>query len=325
MKALVTGGTGFLGKHLVKTLRQKNHYCRCLVRKTSNAKELERLGVDLVFGDITNFGSLDGITQGIDVVYHLAAQMGKWGIPDDKFYAINVQGTMNLLEATSYSDVKQFIFCSTPGVLGKGDAQALETMPYNPPYIYEKTKCEAEKLVIEFHRKNNLPVTIIRPDFVYGPGDLRRVRLYKAIRDKKFYIIGTGKFFLHPTYCDDAIQGFLDVSGNPVAYGQVYNIAGPCLISVQEFIETIAQIVNVSIPRFKIPKFFAISSAYAFELFSKINRNEPLISRSKIEFLTNNHGSNISKAQSQIGFRPIYSLYAGMKNTIDWCYKHGLL
>jgi UDP-glucose 4-epimerase len=325
MNVLITGATGFIGKQLVKTLIDKGYYCRCLVRKTKNINELKDLTIDLAHGDISNPASLKDITQGIDIVYHLAAQMGKWGIPEEHFYAINVHGTKNLLEEASQSNVKQFIFCSTPGVQGKGNPQASETMPYNPPYLYEKSKCEAEKLVLEFYKNKNLPVTIIRPDFVYGPGDVRRLPLYKSIRDRKFYIIGSGQFLLHPTYIDDVIQGFLRVTDNPATFGEIYNIAGPHLVTVEEFVKTISHLLNVTLPRLKIPKVLAMTTARVLETFSKINGKEPFISRSKIEFLTNSHGSDISKAQSQIHYQPRYEFQDGMKQTIEWYYEKRLL
>ncbi len=325
MKILVTGGTGFVGRHLVRSLLEKGTLVRMLVRKTSSIKEFANIGVELVHGDITERDSLHGIAKDIDVVYHLAAQIGKWGIHEAQFSAINVQGTRNLLEESLYAGIKQFIFSSTPGVQGKGHPQAQESLPYNPPYIYERTKCEAEKLVLEYHKHQNLPVTIIRPDFVYGPGDLRRLPLYRAIRNKRFLIVGNGKSFLHPTYIDDVILGFHLVTDNPVAFGEIYNISGPRLVTVEDYVETIAQSLNVPPPRFKIPKPLAGAAAWACEALSKTNGKEPFITRSKIEFLTNSHGSDISKAQSQLSYYPEFEFEDGVRRAINWYHEHGVL
>lgn len=325
MKILVTGGTGFVGRHLVHSLVEKGEFVRMLVRKTSDVEEFNKLGVEVIHGDISDGNSLQGAVKDINIVYHLAAQVGKWGIPDKQFYAINVQGTLNLLEASLHTGVEQFVFCSTPGVQGKGCSQAKETLPYNPPYIYERTKCEAEKLVLYFHHNRKLPATIMRPDFVYGPGDLRRLSLYRSIRDKKFRIVGNGKSYLHPTYIDDIIQGFHLVLNNPVAFGEIYNLAGPGLITVKEYVRTIARILKVSCPRFKIPKPLAVTAAWAFEAFSMLNGKEPFISTSKIGFLTNSHGSDISKARNQLGYKPEFVFRDGMRHTINWYYENCLL
>lgn len=326
MNILISGATGFIGQHLVVALVQQGHRCRCLVRETSNIDTLTKLDdIEFVYGDITDRASVEKATKDVQIVYHLAAQIGKYGVSEDRFYSTNIDGTRNLLEASSNVDVKQFVFCSTPGVQGKGYPQASEGLSYNPPYIYERTKCEAEKLMLEFHRDRNLRVTIIRPDFVYGPGDLRRLSLYRAIKKQRFLIVGDGRSFVHPTYIDDVVQGCLLVLDNPDAFGEIFNIAGPRLLTVEEYVETIARLLNVTIPRFKIPKSLAKLVAVGFELISKLNGKEPFISRSKVEFLTNSHGSDISKAKDRLEYCPNYEFGYGMRKTIEWYSNNGLL
>lgn len=322
MHVLVTGGTGFVGKHLVHALLKNNNTVRLLVRKSSNIKEFEGSGVEFSYGDISNKDSLTEALQNIDIVYHLAGQVGQWGLPDEQFYAINVQGTQNLLEAGLATGIKQFIYCSTPGVQGKGHLQAKESEPYNPPYIYEKTKCEAEKLSLKFFEDHKLPVTVIRPDFVYGPDDLRRISLFRSIKNKKFFIVGNGKAVLHPTYIDDVVQGFELVRNNPTAFGEIYNIAGPQPISVDEFVTSICKSLNVPPPAFKIPKFIGVIAAFVFETLSNVTGKAPFISRSKIEFLTVDHGTDISKARQELGYQPQYPFQKGIQLTIDWYKKH---
>jgi nucleoside-diphosphate-sugar epimerase len=324
---LISGATGFMGSHLVKALAKEGYHCKCLVRKTSNINELKgSRNVEFVYGDITDIVSLENAMKGVRVVYHLAAQIGKWGIPQETYFSVNVQGTQNLLDAAYKGQVGHFIFCSTPGVQGKGHAQASETLPYRPPYIYEVTKCEGEKLVLGFHQKRkDLSVTVLRPDFVYGPGDLRRLPLYRAIGNKRFYLIGNGKAFLHPTYVEDIIQGFCLPANNPVSFGEIYNIAGPRVITVREYAETIAETLNVSLPHLRVPKLFAEILARFFAAFSRITGKEPILSQSKIEFLTSDHGSNISKAMNELGYRPETDLAAGIKRTVDWYYRQDLL
>lgn len=327
MKILISGATGFIGSHLVRVLANKGHQCRCLVRRTSHISELKDLDhVEFVYGDITDKESLKKAIKDIRVIYHLAAQIGKWGIPEKTFFAVNVHGTRNLLEAAHEGDVKHFIFCSTPGVQGKGHSQASETLPYKPPYVYEQTKCEGEQLVLEFHQKRkDLSVTVLRPDFVYGPGDLRRLPLYRAIRNRKFYLIGNGKTLLHPTYIEDVVQGLCLPANDPVSFGEIYNIAGPRVITVREYVETIAQTLNVPLPRLSFPKSSAQILAAFLEVFSRITGREPILSQSKIGFLTCDHGSNISKAMNKLGYRPETDFATGIKRTVDWYYQHDLL
>jgi UDP-glucose 4-epimerase len=325
MKVLVTGGTGFVGKHLVRLLINRGALVRMLVRKTSTIEEFKKMGVEFVYGDITDKSSLHRIVEDIDIVYHLAAQMGNWRISDRRFYAVNVEGTMNVLEASLSSNIRQFVFCSTPGVQGKGHRQAPETLQYKPPYAYEATKCQAEKLALRFYEKHGVPVTVIRPDFVYGPGDMRRLPLYRAIKKKRFCVIGDGRSVLHPTYIEDVIQGFYLVAGNPLSFGEIYNIAGPRLVTVKDYVHTIAKNLGVSPPRLRIAKPIALIAAYILEGMSHFTGKEPYVSRSKIEFLTRDHGCDISKAKNQVGYEPVVNLQVGIQQTVDWYYRSRLI
>jgi len=325
MKILITGGSGFIGRHLIVSMAKKGAHVRVLTRRHNSGNEFGNIVVEPIRGDLANRDSLRRAVDGVDIVYHLAAQIGKWGVPEERYYASNVRGTRNLLDACLQSSVGQFVFCSTPGVQGKGHVRAQECLPYNPPYIYERTKCEAEKLVLKFHRDHRLPVTILRPDFVYGPGDLRRLPLYRAVKNGKFFIIGNGKSFLHPTYIDDVIQGFHLVAGNPVAFGRIFNIGGPHLVTVGEYVGSIARSLDVPNPRMKIPAALALATAAGCEALSRITGREPYITRSKIEFLTKSHGTDISNAQTELGYRPGYALQEGLRRTIDWYRDHRLL
>jgi len=242
-----------------------------------------------------------------------------------QYAAVNVQGTANLLEEALAEGVKQVIFASTPGVQGKGYASAKEDFPYNPPYDYERTKCQAEELCRRIGKENGLPVTIIRPDFVYGPGDTRRLAFYRAIKRKRFLVVGNGQAILHPTYIDDAVKGFLLVVENPVAMGQTFNIGGPNQVSVMTYVETICRCLDVSMPRLRIPKGVAMGAAIICEAYFRKSGREPFLSKSKIEFLTQDHGSNITKARSLLGYVPKVTLSEGIKMTVDWYRRNNLL
>lgn len=327
MNILITGGTGFIGRHLIRELIGRGYHCTCLVRAKSNVRELGELdNVEIVYGDIVDKRSLRTSMQDVQVIFHLAGQVGEWGIPNRMFFAVNVDGTRNLLEVAKERDVKHFIFCSTPGVQGKGYKNASENMPYNPPYIYELTKAKAEKVLLAFSEKQSSPqVTIIRPDFVYGPDDLRRLPLYRAVKNKRLLLIGDGMSFLRPTFVEDAAQGFCLLPNNPVSFGQIYNFAGPETLRVKDYFQTIAETLNVSFPKTRIPVIIARSLAILFENASHITGRAPILSISKIDFLTKDHGSDISKSTKQLGFRPKVDLREGVKQTIDWYISRHLL
>ena len=268
-------------------------------------------------------GTLQNLFDDVDIVFHLAAQLGEWGVDHQQFYDVNVGGTRQLLELCREKERIRFVYASTPGVQGKGHQRADETMPYNPPYIYEQTKCLAEQFVLAFHQRYDLAATIVRPDFVYGPGDYRRIPLYRAIKQRRFFIIGNGRSFLHPTYISDAVDGLVRAATHPDAVGQVFNIAGPNLISVSDYVLTIARTMGVRPPLFKIPKWLGMIAAHGCERIAEITQRPPFVSQSKIEFLTFNHGCNIQKANAVLGFKPQVPFEDGFRHTWAWVANHG--
>jgi len=327
MNILITGGTGFIGRHLISALIGQGFHCTCLVRAKNNVHELGKLdNTEIVCGDIVDKRSLRMSMRNVQVIYHLAGQVGDWGVPNKTFFDVNVEGTRNLLDVAREGDVQHFIFCSTPGVQGKGYVCASETLPYNPPHEDESTKAEAEKLLLDFSERQTSPrVTIVRPDFVYGPGDLRRLPLYRAIKHKRFFQIGSGAAFLHPTFVEDVARAFCLLPNNPISFGQIYNIAGPRKIRVKEYLKTIAETLHVSLPRVRVPIAVARLLSILFETASRITVRAPFLSSSRVDFLTKDHGSDISKAKAQLGFKPQVDLREGMRRTIEWYYAERLL
>ncbi|GAH14262.1 unnamed protein product, partial [marine sediment metagenome] len=165
-----------------------------------------------------------------------------------------------------------FVHCSSAGVLGAiKNPPADESYPYNPSNIYEKTKAEAEKLVLKYHHEQGLPVIIIRPEFVYGPGDMHVLGLFKAIQKKRFFIIGDGNSTLHPTYIDDLIHGLILCMDKQRAIGEIYIIAGERFVTVKELADIIAEELNVSLSKIHIPIWLANMCASALEKIGKIS------------------------------------------------------
>jgi nucleoside-diphosphate-sugar epimerase len=326
MNVLITGATGFIGRHLVNELTGRGVRCRLLVRPGTSAESYEgRDDIEIRRGDITEPQTLTGIADGVGVVYHLAAQLGNWGVPDTEFRATNIDGTKNLLAESAKAKAHQFIFCSTPGVQGLGHRLAKESFAYDPRGIYEATKCEAEKVVMEHGSKGGPSVTVVRPDFVYGPGDTRRLPLYRRIRDRKMYLIGSGACVIRPTYVSDVVGALLLVRGNQNAFGQIYNIAGPELVTVRRFLDTAAQCLGVKMPRITVPLWCARTMAVIDEMVSSVLGREPFITRSKVQFLTVDHGTDISRAEQIIGYVPGCQLIDGIAATVSWYTENGFL
>jgi len=283
------------------------------------------LGVELVYGDITDMDSLKKAVEDVDVVYHLVGLLGQWGIPDKVYWDINFKGTENILKACINKNIKKFIHCSSAGVLGAiKNPPADESYPYNPSNIYERTKAEAEKLILKYHHEQGLPVIIIRPEFVYGPGDMHVLGLFKAIQKKRFFIIGDGNSTLHPTYIDDLIHGLILCMDKQRAIGEIYIIAGERLVTVKELADIIAEELNVSLSKIHIPIWLANMCASALEKIGKISKFDPPLTKSRVKFFTENRAFRISKANIELGYKPI-QLMTGIKQSIDWYKENGYL
>jgi len=322
-KILVTGGTGFIGSHLVEALVKRGYKVRCLVREKSDVKHLKDLGVELVYGDICDENSLKNAVQGVSVVFHLAGILGRWGVPKEVYWDIHVKGTENLLKACIENGVKRIIYCSSAGVLGPIEKPpADESYPYNPSNIYEKTKAEAEKAILNC--KEKLEVTVIRPEFVYGPRDMHVLRLFDSIQKGRFFIIGDGESLLHPTYIDDLIQGFLLCLENEESIGEIYLITGETPVKVRDLVAMIAEELGVSPPKIHVPKWLAYMAAILFESASRLFNFEPPITLSQVKFFTQHRAFDYSKAKSELGYCPI-NLKKGIRKTVSWYRKNGYL
>lgn len=319
MKALVAGGTGFIGSHIVKELISKGIHVRVLVRENSNISCLNQEKIEIVYGNILEFGSLKKYTRDIDLVYSAFGILGQWGVPEQIYWDVNTKGVKNLLESCFNSKIKQFIHISSAGVLGplKDGIVADESFPFNPSNIYERSKCEAEKEIMTYGKKG-IPFTIIRPEFVYGPGDTHVLGLFKAIKAGRFVFLGNGERLLHPTYIDDLMQGINFCTGNKNAVGKIFLITGEKPITVRELANIIADELGVHLPKIKIPLFFAHTIAKVMEAAAKAAGFEPVLTTSRVKFFTENRSFSYQKARNEIGYVPAVDFREGVRRTIKW-------
>ena len=320
MKALVVGGTGFIGSHIIEYLLSKGIEVRVLIRKKSDINRLSYKRIEFKYGNVSEIDSLREHTKDVDLVYSAFGILGQWGIPEQKYWEVNTSGVKNLIESCLNYKIKQFIHISSAGVLGplQDGVVADESFPYNPSNVYEKTKCEAEKEILNYGKKHGVPFTIIRPEFVYGPGDTHVLGLFKSIKAKRFVILGNGSSLLHPTYIDDLIQGIHLCTYNQNTVGEIFLIAGDRPITVKELAETIAEELNVYLPKIKIPLFFANATANILESLAKIVSFEPLLTRSRVKFFTENRAFSYQKARNELGYVPKVDFREGVKRTIRW-------
>lgn len=324
MLALVTGGTGFIGGHLVRGLLDSGHQVRCLVRDTSDTSRLEASGVDVRRCSLADLEAVSDACRGVDVAFNLAGRLGRPPVTEREMHLANAAAVGTLLEAGEAGGVHQVVHCSTPGVVGTVGV-APECLPYHPIGSYERSKCEGEKAALSYHKRGRLRVTVLRPDFVYGPGDLHKLKLFQAIRNRRFPILGRGTSLLHPTFVSDVVRGFLLVTCNPAAYGGIFNIAGPEPVTVADLVSAIADAVGVKPPRVHVPVAAAKAAALGAEALARVLGREPALTRYQVGFFSRSHASDISKARQVLGFQPQIALWEGIEMTVAWYRERGYL
>lgn len=326
MIALVTGATGYTGSCLTKHLLKDGHKVRILARSREKAEELRGLGAELILGDIRDKSVVIEAVEGVDTIFHLAAAFRAVGLNDKEYWDIHVLGTRNVLEASLKYRIKRFVHCSTIGVHGGvPEIPSNEESPFNPGDIYQLTKLEGEKLAIQYWREKGLPVVVVRPAGIYGPGEMRFFKLFKAVNKGIFFMIGNGNVYWHPVYIDDLIQGMMLAGTVPNVEGEAFIIGGEGYITLNELVNSIASVLGVKLKKIYIPVMPIQLFGSLCEFFCKPFGIEPPIYRRRVDFFTKNRAFSISKAENRLGYRPEYNLLTGLRLTAQWYKENGLL
>jgi len=320
---LVTGGLGFLGKHLVSHLSRTGRNVRILARKGSSVPQ-EQSGKNIVWGDIRERDVVEQAVDGVDKVIHLVSNFRKGGSDTKEAYAINVEGTENVLQAAHKKRIKRLVHCSTIGVHGSvKEIPATEETPFNPGDLYQETKLIAEQRVWEFYHKTDLPISVIRPISMFGPGDLRMLKLFKMIKLGKFVVVGDASAFFQPAYIDDVVAGFMLCLEHEKAVGEVFIIGGDEYVPLKNLFAIIAEELGVSYPKLRVPLAPVLLLATLCEKICVPLGIEPPLHRRRVSFFQNNRAFSVDKAKQLLGYQPQVSLREGIKKTIQWYEEHG--
>lgn len=325
-KVLVTGGTGFTGGHLCRRLKKLGCHVRAVVRAPEKAASLAADGIEIVPGDLKDRDSLRRAVSGCDVVYHIAATYRQEGIPDSEFWDVNVTGTENMLDAAAHCGVGRFVHCSTVGVHGHvANPPADEAAPYNPGDVYQETKLAGEQAALNCFRTKGLPGVVFRPTGIYGPGDMRFLKLFRHVKSGRFRMIGSGEVFYHLTYIDDLVDGILLCGTKKEALGNVYILGGDRAITLNELVGTIAGILGVKVSRLHVPFMPVYALAFACEKLCKPLGLEPPLYRRRVDFFRKARSFDISKARRELGYSPKVGPEEGLRRTAEWYVKNSLL
>jgi dihydroflavonol-4-reductase len=322
---LVTGATGFTGGRLAHALRERGYRVRALVRPTTDASALTERGIEVVSGDITRPDDVKRAVAGADAVYHIAALFRTAGHADSEYRAVHVEGTRHVLEAAVRHGVGRVVHCSTAGVHGAvKDLPCHEDSPFNPGDIYQETKLEGEQLAREAIR-GGLSGVIVRPVGIYGPGDLRFLKLFRAVHSRRFRMFGSGEVPYHLTYIDDLVAGIILCGERPEALGETYILAGDEYVTLNELVRRVAEAVGVAPPRGRLPLWPLLAAAVACERLCRPLRIDPPLHKRRVEFFVHPRAFTSGKARRELDFSPQVGLGEGLRRTADWYFEQGHL
>jgi dihydroflavonol-4-reductase len=328
MNVLVTGATGFTGGHLARHLARAGHSVAALVRPSSvsRAESLRSDGIELKVGDLTDATAVTEAIKGADVVYHIAATYREAGQPKDAYVRINVDGTRHVLEAATSTGVRRVVHCSTGGVHGHIEQPpGTETSPFAPGDVYQRTKLEAERLAADYGRRGKLEVVVARPIGIYGPGDLRFLKMFRGIARGRFPMLGRGQVFYHLTYIDDLVRGFELCGEVRAAAGREYLLAGPEYTTLNELVALIAAELGVRPPRLRFPVWPVWLAGAACEAVCLPLGIDPPLFRRRVDFYRKSRAFDTSRARNELGFNPTVDLRTGIRLTAAWYRAQRLL
>lgn len=325
MRILVTGGTGFTGKALVRRLLDEGHQVVALDYKEGlKTEELKNWGAEVVIGSVTDKKRVDQCMEGVDVVHHLAAAFRELDVPNSYYHEVNVQGTKNTLESAFRHNVKKFIYCSTCGVHGNIDhPPGGEEAPIKPADYYQSTKYEAEPLVNEYFKKG-MNTVILRPAAIYGPGDPERfLMIFKRAAKGSFPMFGNGKTLYHPLYIDNLTDALMLAMEEGKGNGQAFLIADEHYLEIGELVQKVGTALGIDVRIRHYPIIPLIIAGHIFEKLCKPFKITPPIFPRRVDWYRQNRAFNIDKAKKELGYRPKVGIDEGLRKTAEWYKKEG--
>jgi nucleoside-diphosphate-sugar epimerase len=325
MRALVTGGGGFLGKAIVRLLLEDGVEV-CSFSRQPHA-DLDALGVEHRQGDLADGQAVAAALAGCDIVYHVAAKAGVWG-PYREFYRANVQGTRNVIEGCRTHRIRRLVYTSSPSVVFDGaDMEGVdETVPYPDRYhaFYPQTKAEAEQLVLQAN-DSALATVALRPHLIWGPEDNHLVpRILERGRKGGLRRIGNRECLVDTIYIDNAAQAHLQAAGSlavgsPVA-GKAYFLSQGEPLPLWDVVDRILEAGGIAPVSGTMSPAVAYGAGWILEkVYGLLKlRSEPRMTRFLARELSTAHWFDIAAARRDFGYTPQVSFDEGMARLRAW-------
>jgi len=316
---LVTGGTGFVGSHLVERLVAEGWRVRCLVRRTSSLQYLPAGQVELAYGEAARNLGLREAVEGVDLVFHVAG-VTKAKHPS-QYHLGNTQGTANLLRALEDSGRPgaRFVHVSSLAAIGPSpDGTPLtEDVPPRPLTHYGRSKLEAERLLERSPLRANS--IIVRPPVVYGPRDTDVLKIFQTVRRGLLLRIGLQESYVSIVHVQDLVDGLLAAARSPQGDARPYFIANPEPVTWDQFAGVAAEVMQRRLITIPVPPPVAWAVGLLAEAGSRFARKPSIVSREKIREARCRYWTcDASRARLELGFTAKKNLRQGVAETLEW-------
>lgn len=325
MVTLVTGVPGWLGTALVQRLVTSGEEVRCLVQEGIDAGSLAGMAGEVIRGDLRKPQTLIPTVKDADTVFHLAALVHSRRIRD--FFTVNAGGTRNLLEACRAADVKRFIHVSSDSVCGPqpaGGVPLTEDSPTKPITPYGRSKLLGESYVKDYHDMHGLRTTIIRPCWVYGPGNPpHMVYFMKEVGAGRFPLFGDGSNLVSMTYIDHVVSALCLALKKNRLIGETYFIADESPYPLVRVYRAVAQALGKNPRPLRVPRCISILSECGARFVNNLGFD--LVELDLLGDFGHNLACSIEKAKRDFGYRPTVSIEEGMANAVAWSHARGML
>ncbi len=326
-RALVTGATGLLGSHLAERLRARGDRVRVLVRPGSSTEFLESLDVDVIRGDLTDPAACAAAVAGARLVFHCAAKVGDWGRWQE-FQSGCIDATRTLSEAALEARVERFIHISSTSAYGHPADQKTpidETAPLGQNVWaldhYTRSKVECERCLWSLSRERALPLTVIRPSWLFGERDRTTApRLIREFRQGRMMILGTGDNPLSAVYAGVVADAAILAADDPSALGEAFNITSHGRITQREFLNLFADALGLPPVSRHVPYGLAFTGGFLLELQDRLFRRArpPRVTRYGAWLLGRDLQYSTEKARTRLGWQPALGYRESIMRTVQW-------
>ncbi len=326
-RALITGATGFTGANLVRKLLHQDIDVVAIARQSSNLKPFEQLPIKWLQGDVFDPDLITTAVQNVNYIFHMVTPFREAKSPDIGYHNVHVVSTQLLAKAAlAQPDFRRFVHVSTIGVHGHvEEPPGDETCPLKPGDIYQETKLEGEIWIKDFGQQTGLPVTVVRPAGIYGPGEKRLLKIYKMVMQGWVPAIGNGSNLLHFVHVDDLTNFFIHAATQSPAVGEVFICGSPQAITFRAMVTLISDYYRVSARFISLPAAPLFALGDLCELIFRPLGIEPPIYRRRLAFYTKDRSFNTGKMRSLLNFVPTHQDQEGLIELAQWYLDNGWL